>query len=252
MARCVERPAYALAGRRRAHDEPMADERVLGVDACKGGWVGVLLTAGEPTAHFGATIGELLLAAEAGGPLDVVAIDIPIGLPDAGLRQADVLAFKAIGMLAPAVFMTPTRSALEALDHAAASAVNKGLTGRGISAQAFALKPKLFQVNDWVAGSGRRVVEIHPEVSFAQLAGEPLRVRKSTWAGVERRRQLLAGAGIVLAGELGLAGIKAGVDDVLDAGVAAWSARRVARGEARCRPNPPEVFSDGWLAAIWS
>jgi predicted RNase H-like nuclease len=76
-------------------------------------------------------------------------------------------------------------------------------------------------------------------------------VRKSTWAGAERRRALLADAGIALNGELGLAGQAVGVDDVLDAGAAAWSALRVARGDAVSLPSPPEVFADGWPAAIW-
>jgi predicted RNase H-like nuclease len=37
---------------------------------------------------------------------------------------------------------------------------------------------------------------------------------------------------------------------VLDAAAAAWSARRVAAGTAVLLPDPPEVFSDGWPAAI--
>jgi predicted RNase H-like nuclease len=40
------------------------------------------------------------------------------------------------------------------------------------------------------------------------------------------------------------------VDDVLDA-VAAWTGRRILAGEAASLPDPPEVFSDGWPAAIW-
>jgi predicted RNase H-like nuclease len=89
-------------------------------------------------------------------------------------------------------------------------------------------------------------------VCFARLAGGPLTARKSTWAGAERRRALLAGAGIGLAGDLGGAAASAGVDDVLDAGAAAWAARRVLRGDARPLPDPPETFSDGWPSAIWS
>ncbi len=57
---------------------------VLGVDACKSGWVGVRL-AGEVTAHFARTIDELVTSA---APVTVVAIDIPIGLPARGRRAA--------------------------------------------------------------------------------------------------------------------------------------------------------------------
>ena len=95
-------------------------------------------------------------------------------------------------------------------------------------------------------------MEAHPELSFAQLAGAPLAVRKSTWAGAEARRALLAEAGITLAGDLGLPGEQAGVDDVLDAAAAAWTARRVSQGRARCLPDPPEMFSDGLSSAIWT
>ena len=42
------------------------------------------------------TIDELVEMADADGPLAVVAIDIPIGLPDRGRRQAEVLARKAV------------------------------------------------------------------------------------------------------------------------------------------------------------
>ena len=84
------------------------------------------------------------------------------------------------------------------------------------------------------------------------MAGAPLRSRKTTWAGAVQRRALLAQADILLDGDLGLAGEQAGVDDVLDAAAAAWTARRVSQGSARCLPGPPEVFSDGIPSAIWT
>jgi predicted RNase H-like nuclease len=137
-------------------------------------------------------------------------------------------------------------------DHAAASAINRELAGQGISIQAFGLKPKLFQVERWVRHTPIRVVEIHPEVCFARLARSPLTSRKSSWAGAEDRRALLAGAGIELAGDLGSADVYGAVDDVLDAGAAAWAARQVLLGRAQPIPNPPETFSDGWACAIWA
>jgi predicted RNase H-like nuclease len=64
-------------------------------------------------------------------------------------------------------------------------------------------------------------VEVHPQVSFARLAGSPLPEGKRTWAGAQHRRHLLADAGVVLADDVGQAGRHAAVDDVLDAGAAA-------------------------------
>lgn len=227
-------------------------KRVLGVDACKAGWVGIALTGHYASAHVAGTIDELIASADTDGALAVVAIDMPIGLPDRGRRQADVLARKAVGTLRSSVFMTPARAALDAPDHRTASARNHALAGEGISIQAFSLKSKLHDVERWVRQTHHRVVEIHPEVSFAQLAGAPLTVRKSTWAGAECRRRLLADAGVILVGDLGEAGRRVAVDDVLDAAVAAWTAQRVLRGQAQARPNPPEVFGDGLPCAIWS
>ncbi|HVW44169.1 MAG TPA: DUF429 domain-containing protein [Amycolatopsis sp.] len=210
------------------HD-PMG--RVLGVDACKAGWVGIALD--DVRAYVAASIGELVALAEADGPAEVVGIDIPIGL----LRSS--------------VFLVPVRAALEAPDHATASAINRERVGEGVSIQAYGLRSKLLQVDEWVRETGRRAVEVHPEVTFAQLAGAPLTVGKHTWAGAELRRGLLADAGIVLSG-LGAAGQRAGVDDVLDAAAVAWSARRVALGTAIARPDPPEVFADGVACAVWT
>ncbi len=225
--------------------------RVLGVDACTAGWVGILLSDGPPRALVAPTVAALVADAEVDGTLAAVGIDMPIGLPDAGRRAADVLAQEAIGPLRASVFMTPVRAALRADDHATATALNCALTGEGVSRRAYALRHKLFEVEELLAATSTRVVEAHPEVSFAHMNGGPLRARASTWAGVELRRLLLADQGIPLFGDLGPAGRDAGVDDVLDAAAAAWSARRVATGSAVALPDPPEVFSDGRPAAIW-
>ena len=233
-------------------DSGTADGRVLGVDACRRGWIAIAVEDAVTGAYFAEDIRALVARAQADGPLSVVAVDMPIGLADRGQRQADILARAEIGPLWASVFMTPVREALLAANHATASAINRRLTGHGLSIQAFALKPKLLEVEQWARTAAVRVVEIHPEVCFARLAGAPLTARKSSWAGTEHRRALLAGAGIRLAGDLGRAGALAGVDDVLDAGAAAWAARRVRSGDARPIPDPPEVFSDSWPCAIWA
>jgi predicted RNase H-like nuclease len=229
----------------------MAGGRVLGVDACKRGWIAVAVDDVVTGAYFAQDIETLMAQVQNDGPVAVVAVDMPIGLPDRGYRRADVLAREAIGALWPSVFMTPVREALLAADHAAASARNRELTGYGISIQAFGLKPKLLQVEQWARQTTVRVVETHPELCFARLAGAPLTARKSSWAGAEQRRSLLTSAGLSLTGKLGDAGAQAGVDDVLDAGAAAWAAQRVLHGHARPIPEPPDTFSDGWPCAIW-
>jgi predicted RNase H-like nuclease len=225
--------------------------RVLGVDACRAGWVGVVLSGGTSSVHVAPTIAALVADVESGGHLAAVGIDIPIGLPDTGRRRADVLAYAFVGPRRSSVFMTPVRAALAAGSHAAAVEANRERAGDGISAQAYALRTKIFEVDAWVRHAGHRVVEVHPEVSFATLAGSPLPAGKRTWAGANQRRRLLTDAGIHLADDAGEAGRQAAVDDVLDAAAAAWTATRVANGAATPMPDPPVTYSDGWPSAIW-
>jgi len=226
--------------------------RVLGADVCRAGWVGIALSGEGAQAYVHAEIAGLVEFAAAAGPLAVVGIDIPIGLADAGLRQADLLARKAAGPRWASVFMTPVRAAVEAADFQRACELNRQLAGCGISRQAFNLREKIMQVDSWRPQAPCPVLEVHPELCFAELAGAPLADSKSTWGGAAKRHQLLAAAGIVLAGDLGLAGQQVGVDDVLDAAAVAWTARRVANGCARRLPPEPERFSDQVDCAIWT
>ena len=221
-------------------------ERVIGVDACKRGWVGI---TSDLRGYFGRTIDELMARSDEDGPVAVAAIDIPIGLPTSGPRRADALARGLVGRRASSVFSTPVRAALAATTHAEATAVSVAATGKGISQQAYALRTKILEVDTWARTA--RCIEAHPEVCFAAMAGRPLRHAKSTWAGSEERRQLLSRSGFVLPTELGVAGEVAGTDDVLDAAAACWTAVRYAAGEARFYPAPPEDFGDGHAAAIW-
>lgn len=225
--------------------------RVLGVDAARAGWVGIALGDGASQAYVARGLADLVAQAQEAGPLAAVGVDIPIGLPDAGRRTADVLAKAAVGPLRSSVFMTPVRAALLAPDHPTAVATNRRLAGEGVSIQAYGLRHRILEAEEYVTDAGLPVLEVHPEVVFAELHGAPLTVRKPTWAGAALRHRLLAGQGIALDGDLGLAGHDVAVDDVLDAAAVAWTVRRYVAGVARSMPDPPEVFADGWPAAIW-
>jgi predicted RNase H-like nuclease len=87
-------------------------------------------------------------------------------------------------------------------------------------------------------------------VSFRELAGAPLAYAKTTWNGLAARRTLLARAGIGLPDDLAAAG-RAAPDDVLDAAAVAWSAHRIATGDARTLPDPPQRDDHGRAVAIW-
>jgi predicted RNase H-like nuclease len=212
---------------------------VVGVDACRGGWVAVVLDAGGQFADslFSASFAQLLASLT---EARAVGVDIPVGLPDGGPWAADAAARAFVGPRRGSVFPTPRRAALAAATYAEARKVLPSL-----SAQSFALGTKILEVE---ACLEERVFEVHPEVSFAALAGRHLRHSKRSWNGQMERRRLLSAAGIVLPDEL--AAGRAAADDVLDAAIAAWSAARKAKGEAATLPPYPPV-QDGRLVAIW-
>jgi predicted RNase H-like nuclease len=221
--------------------------RALGIDAAGKNWVAV---ASDLRAYAAPTLLGLLEVADVDGTVEVVGIDMPIGLPDgAEPRLADVQAREAVGPRWPSVFMTPPRTVLAASSYETASVEARRVMGKGISQQAWALRHRILEVDQVVQSVDRRIVEVHPEVSFRTLAGRPLPAAKSTWAGLEERRGLLAAEGFVLAADLGPPGLVAGPDDVLDAAVACWTARRVAGGVAVHYPDPPEQF-DGIATSI--
>ncbi|WP_216853838.1 DUF429 domain-containing protein [Phytoactinopolyspora halotolerans] len=224
---------------------------VLGVDACRTGWVGVSLSGDDIRGWHAVTIAELADAVGAHAVPSVVAIDIPIGLPSHGPRRADVLARERLGVRRFSVFATLVREAYEAETYEAALEAQQAATGKGMSRQAWGLRHKVLDVDGWLEHPQRIgvVVECHPELSFATMnGGAPVPYGKKTWSGQARRRELLASAGIVVPAEFGDAGTVP-PDDVLDAAAAAWTARRVAEGRAESLPETPERFADR-LAAI--
>jgi predicted RNase H-like nuclease len=224
--------------------------RIVGVDGCKRGWIAIALDDNEPArGYFISVLDELL---DAIPDAQAVAIDIPIGLPATGPRQADLQARERLGPRRNSVFLTPIRDAITARTHAEATAISTRVTGRGISRQAFALAPKIQEAERWSMAAPVPVWEVHPEVSFAVMMDRPAQWPKSTWSGMRERQFALAQAGISL-GDLGPAGHAAGVDDVLDAAAAAWSAARIYRGEGISLPDPPEATPESSKPmAIWA
>lgn len=219
--------------------------KVVGVDGWHKGWVAVTLDDGRfHSAEVHSTIGPVLTLEG----VSVVGIDIPIGLPVSGRRQADVAARGLLGRRAASVFFAPPRAVVEADSYREANALSKERFGIGLSAQSYALRHKILEV-DAAAASDGRVFEVHPEVTFSMLGGDPLPSKK-TWDGMGQRRRLLEDAGVSLPDDLGPAGVVP-VDDVLDAAAVAVSASRIARGLATSLPDPPERDADGTAMAIW-
>lgn len=180
----------------------------------------------------------------------VIGIDIPIGLPTARTRRADVEARAFVGPRSSTVFNAPHRDVLQAPSYAAARKLSLTTYGIGVSSQAYrGLRSKILEV-DALVRTDSRLFEIHPEVSFRFMAGQPLPHSKKSWNGLMLRRRLLRSVGIEVGDELGRAGGVA-PDDVLDAAAVAWSALRIATGAAGSFPDPPDQDEFGRPMAIW-
>jgi predicted RNase H-like nuclease len=217
----------------------------LGIDVWRGRWLAAALgSRSRPGFSVWSSLAECLAAHPEAA---AVAVDIPIGLPDAGRRRADTLASPALGPRRSSLFPCPPRAVLEVAGYHEALAIARARFGFGISRQSHALRERILEadgVND------PRMFEGHPELSFARIAGEPLSRSKKSWDGQMSRRRLLGGVGIEIPDRLGGDAGAAPADDVLDAAVLAWTARRIALGEAVPLPDPPEEIG-GRKVAIW-
>jgi predicted RNase H-like nuclease len=146
--------------------------------------------------------------------LACVAIDIPIGLLE-GPRACDVAARKLLGQpRGSSVFPAPCRAALGTKTYPEASATNRLKTTKGLSQQAWGITPKIKQVDDAITPDCQRwACEVHPGSASGRSPGN------AQWRIIERHlRNRRANVGR---------------DDLLDAAVAAWTALKICKGEAR-------------------
>lgn len=222
---------------------------MVGVDGCPSGWLAMAVQdAGPVGLERHPDFAAVLRAYAAAG---VIAVDVAIGLPSGGPRRADLEARRFLGPRAASLFLIPRRQVLEAPSYEAARAIARRLTGKAISAQTYAFGRKVLEVDRALAGHRPppRVFEVHPEVSFRALAGRAIPFAKRTAQGQGVRRFVLQAEGLdPLERWSPPPGVKP--DDCLDAAVAAWTALRIARGEAQSLPHPPEEL-DGRPVAIW-
>lgn len=220
----------------------------MGVDACRKGWVVVALGTGAPTLHFIHAIDRVV---DVVPDVTTLAIDIPIGLPERGRRESDTLARTMVGPRRSSVFAVPSREVLMTDDFEEANRKSVDLSGSGLSKQSHALRVKILEVDAWLTRAPCLVFEVHPEVSFRHMVGAPIAYSKKSWAGVSLRRKALLGVGIDVDAMVDHAGERAGVDDVLDAAAAAWSADRIARGVAESLPPRAPDHPPGAGQTIW-
>jgi predicted RNase H-like nuclease len=139
------------------------------------------------------------------------------------------------------VFAIAPRPVWSCASYQEANRLCRQLTGQGLSAQAWGLRAKLLDANEHRSRLG--LLEVHPELSFAAMAGGVLSFSKHVPAGRELRLSLLETAGIVLPAD-------ARDTDTIDAAAVAWSAARIADGSAVTLPDPPDYDPAGLEIAI--
>jgi predicted RNase H-like nuclease len=227
--------------------EPLFEAPVAGVDGCRSGWICVVahrieggLDLRDVTVYGSAR--ELI---EATSGCEVVSVDMPIGFSADGLRNADFAARRFIGLRRSSVFPPPPRALLDAdADYWTLNALARSIR-TGLSRQTFNLLPRMRDLDAAMTPALQgRVRECHPEVSFCALKGAVLPFAKRKLDGRAERRELLAAVyGPSVRDWRAPPG--AALDDLYDAAVLAWTADRIARGEAQALPAEPEYDERG-------
>ncbi len=238
---------------------------VCGVDGCPAGWVVVTHPIDQPQLANVAIVARFVDILALPQTPSVIAIDIPIGLPERsglGGRACDSAARLSLGDRRSSVFSVPARAAIAEHDYAAACeiAAQTSDPSRKISKQSFNLFPKIREVDAAMTPDVQhRVFECHPELVFWRLNGQrpldlPKKVKSQpSAAGLDLRRALLRTAGY---SEATLADCPfrrrdAGADDVIDAIANAAAASAIAQGLAHRVPDHPPLDAKGLRMEIW-
>lgn len=227
-------------------------QQIAGIDGCQSRWLAIARVPGSPS-----FVAQVLATNELPAqPWGLAAIDVPIGLPDSGAREADRAARKFIGPRSSSVFPCPIRPVLDATSWQEACEMTYQRNGHRISRQTFAILPKIRAIDECVRSTDlrQRLFEIHPEVSFASWQGTPMLHAKKDVRGHEQRRALIVAHfgpeafGSVVA-QIDRRSVAA--DDIADAFAALWSAERLLSGAAQRLPSDSATDSYGLPMQIW-
>jgi predicted RNase H-like nuclease len=242
---------------------------LAGVDGCRTGWVAAFVrptsdqVGDEVRVRIVGHFAEVAAAPEAPA---VIAVDMPIGLPERigpGGRGPEKAVRPLLGMRQSSVFAVPSRAAIYVGDYREACRV-AALTSdppRQMSKQLFMIAPKIREVDAALRADPAlvaKVFEVHPEVAFWRLNGarpldEPKKVKSRPYPpGLALRRRLLHGAGFPITVIEQAPPTGAAADDLLDALACAAIARRIHAGMATPFPDPPTRDPHGLPIAIWA
>ena len=236
---------------------------VAGADGYRDGWAVVLYQPATGTIRCRTVEDVDALFALPEAPA-VLGVDMVIGLPDRaepGGRSCDRAARQLLGHpRGTSVFSPPAYAALDADTYDEAQRRNRatGPDAPGLTKQTFYLVPKMQALADRMTPARQECVrEVHPELAFYAMNGDaPVEASKHAEAGRTARMDLLAAHGVpdVEPTVSERSGGALGVDDVLDAHAACWTARRIYERRAeRCPPrHEPAPRNDrGLRMEIW-
>ncbi len=238
---------------------------LAGVDGCPGGWIVAFVrpVGDEIIIRIVSRFADVLGAPEAPA---VVAVDMPIGLPERtglGGREAENAVRPLLGQRQSSVFSVPSRAAIYASDYGEACRIAAETSDppRKVSKQLFNIAPKIREVDECLradAGAAKHTFEVHPEVAFWRLNGEraleePKKVKSRAYEpGLALRRKLLIAADLSAEAVHAPSPKGAGPDDLLDALACAAIARRLHAKTAQPFPDPPPCDTFGLRMAIWA
>jgi predicted RNase H-like nuclease len=221
---------------------------IAGVDGSKDGWVIVSETHESQTRIEVASNFSQIFDAE----YDLLVVDVPIGLLQTGTRFADRESRRLLKARACCVFTAPLHPTLLCADYIAASECRLRIEGKAVTKQAWAIMPKIIEVNRLLTPESQsRVREGHPEVSFAYLNdGNALALSKHSREGRQKRVALLTKHFSGVASDVQKRPRFA--EDLVDAYAMLWTARRIRDGRAVALPKAAPRDISGLLMQIWA
>lgn len=240
---------------------------IAGVDGCRTGWIAVLMRVDDPHTHRIVTAPTLAAIADAQEQPAVIAVDMPIGLPEhtqGSGRLPEQLIRPLLGQRQSSVFAIPSRRAVEAEDYGNACAVAAATSEppRKVSRQGFAIFPKIREIDALLRARPElmaRVYEVHPELAFwalndAKALDQPKKVKGVPYGpGMVLRRELLSRSGLLPDDLIHTSPPRgAAQDDLLDALAGLTVALDIARGGGQPFPDPPGRDTHGLPVAIWT
>ena len=203
----------------------------LGIDGCKYGWICAQLKNEAISLTLLGHINEVKKVDS-----QRIFIDIPIGLSDQfNTRTIDFELRKLLSKKRKSsVFTPPIREALEAPTYQLGNQINKSISGKGISIQAWNIGHKIKEVNQFLSQNRfyqKKMSESHPELCFELLNNGPLNHSKKTLSGMEERIKIINKYINISFQEIRNFGKecksdKAKLDDIIDAIVLSLSAMR--------------------------